>query len=287
MAAAHLQLGRRGDVDRDDRRGTARPAVDAAGAHRGGARRHDHADRCPPWIATRVDYERDQRDGVRRDDGLFVARPFRMLLDLAVSFNDHRFQRAAEDAWLLKLITPESCAAYLDQRRRRGRAGVARFDRWVTAALPPPTADPEQLRARHARRQCPGTRQMFGGGAGRGRVRPGGRALRRRWGRRRGAGCRGRRPRRAGRRTVSASGRVVRPAARSVGARSGEERLGHFLGRQQRQHDPGGVERGAADVDEPMVDALRRQLGQQLRQRHVWSDAVERPGVVSTRRSEP
>ncbi len=36
-----------------------------------------------------------------------------MLLELAAAFNDHRFERAAEDAWYLKLVTPESCATFL------------------------------------------------------------------------------------------------------------------------------------------------------------------------------
>ena len=41
-----------------------------------------------------------------------------MLLTLAELFNDHRFKRAAEDAWHLKLITPK--------RRRFGRVADGR-----------------------------------------------------------------------------------------------------------------------------------------------------------------
>src|SRR6478752_4531430 len=64
--------------------------------------------RCPAWIATRVDRHIGPHDVVLRGDGLAVATPHRMLLDLAAAFNDHRFERAAEDAWYLKLVTPET-----------------------------------------------------------------------------------------------------------------------------------------------------------------------------------
>ena len=66
-----------------------------------------------------------------RDDLLRVATPLRMLFGLARTFNDHRFDRAAEDAWHLGLITPQTAADYLDAIRRSGRGGVVRFERWL------------------------------------------------------------------------------------------------------------------------------------------------------------
>jgi hypothetical protein len=67
-----------------------------------------------------------------------VLRPLPMLLSVAAQFNDHRFERAAEDAWHRKLITPTDAATYLEDVRRRGRHGVARFARWVDRAAERP-----------------------------------------------------------------------------------------------------------------------------------------------------
>jgi len=66
-----------------------------------------------------------------RDDLLRAATPLRMLFGLARTFNDHRFDRAAEDAWHLGLITPQTATDYLDAIRRSGRGGVVRFERWL------------------------------------------------------------------------------------------------------------------------------------------------------------
>jgi Transcriptional regulator, AbiEi antitoxin len=64
--------------------------------------------------------------------GVFrVLSPVCTLLTLAGLFNDHRFERAAEDAWHLKLVTPEQAASFLDAIRGSGRLGVSRFDRWL------------------------------------------------------------------------------------------------------------------------------------------------------------
>ena len=78
--------------------------------------------RCPTWIATRVDRHIGPHDVVLREDGLAVATPHRMLLELAAAFNDHRFERAAEDAWYLKLRHTESCATFLPSRPSTSRA---------------------------------------------------------------------------------------------------------------------------------------------------------------------
>jgi hypothetical protein len=76
------------------------------------------------WIDPDVDFE-------VRGDGLRVARPLRMLFGLAGQFNQHRFERAAEDAWHLGLVTPTEAAEYLETIRRSGRGGVTRFETWL------------------------------------------------------------------------------------------------------------------------------------------------------------
>ena len=68
---------------------------------------------------------------VTRADGLRVASPLRMLFGLAEQFNQHRFGRAAEDAWQLGLITPDSAGEYLAAIRRSGRTGVIRMEAWL------------------------------------------------------------------------------------------------------------------------------------------------------------
>ncbi len=58
-----------------------------------------------------------------------------MLYDLAARLDDRRFQRAAEDCWRLKLLTPKSAAAYLGHHRRMGKDGTLRLQRWLDHAL--------------------------------------------------------------------------------------------------------------------------------------------------------
>jgi len=72
-----------------------------------------------------------ERDVMTRTDGLRVATPLRMLFRLARVFNQHRFERAAEDCWHRQLVTPEEAASYLAAVRRSGRAGVIRFEQWL------------------------------------------------------------------------------------------------------------------------------------------------------------
>lgn len=71
------------------------------------------------------------RDVLVRPDGLRVASPLRMLFRLAWVFNQHRFERAAEDAWHLGLVTPAEAEDYLAAVRRSGRAGVIKFEHWL------------------------------------------------------------------------------------------------------------------------------------------------------------
>jgi hypothetical protein len=73
----------------------------------------------------------ESRDVICRPDGLRVASPLRMLFGLAEQFNQHRFQRAAEDAWQLGLVTPDTAGEYLAAIRRSGRTGVIRLEAWL------------------------------------------------------------------------------------------------------------------------------------------------------------
>lgn len=66
-----------------------------------------------------------------RPDALRVASPLRMLFRLAGFFNQHRFERAAEDCWHLGLVTPATAEEYLAEIRRSGRGGVIRFEEWL------------------------------------------------------------------------------------------------------------------------------------------------------------
>jgi very-short-patch-repair endonuclease len=66
-----------------------------------------------------------------RRDGFLIASPMRTLFGLAAAFNQHRFERAAEDAWHLGLVTPSTAAQYLQQHRCRGKDGVSKIERWL------------------------------------------------------------------------------------------------------------------------------------------------------------
>jgi hypothetical protein len=90
-------------------------------------------DACVPADArlVRTSWIDEQRDVVTRTDGLRVASPLRMLFGLASQFNAHRFARAAEDAWLKRLVTPDDAREYLAMVRRSGRTGVRRMNEWL------------------------------------------------------------------------------------------------------------------------------------------------------------
>jgi very-short-patch-repair endonuclease len=90
-----------------------------------------------------------------RPDGLVVASPLRMLFELASQLPQARFERAAEDAWHLGLVSPSDAAAYLARIRQSGRRGVATFDQWLQRASTwsrPAATGLEQLLAELARR---------------------------------------------------------------------------------------------------------------------------------------
>ena len=89
----------------------------------------------PSWARLDRSSWFDGDDWVRRDDGLIVATPLRMLFGLAAVLHPFRFARAAEDAWNLRLITPEQAADYLQRHRCRGKNGVRVMERWLEGAL--------------------------------------------------------------------------------------------------------------------------------------------------------
>jgi len=73
----------------------------------------------------------EARDVVVRDDGIRVASPLRTLFGLAEQFNQHRFERAAEDVWHRGLVSPAEAIEYLTVIRRSGRTGVSTMEAWL------------------------------------------------------------------------------------------------------------------------------------------------------------
>ena len=90
---------------------------------------------CPPWAQLTRSSWFDDADCVRRDDGLIVATPLRMLFGLAATLHPFRFARAAEDAWNLGLIAPEAAADYLQRHRCRGKNGVTVMHEWLEGVV--------------------------------------------------------------------------------------------------------------------------------------------------------
>ena len=84
-------------------------------------------------------------------DAFVVASPMRILFGLAQAFNQHRFERAAEDAWHLGLITPTDAAEYLERHRCRGKDGVSKIERWLDRCDGQERARAEQPRTIPAR----------------------------------------------------------------------------------------------------------------------------------------
>lgn len=87
---------------------------------------------APSWMHVRYTnwYSPSQHRSVV-DGGIVVATPLRMLFGLAARMNQHRFDAAADDAWNLGLITPESTARFLGQCRASGKNGVRRIETWL------------------------------------------------------------------------------------------------------------------------------------------------------------
>ena len=116
----------------------------------------------PDWLQRSFSTWIDHEDVVVRDDGLRIAAPPLMLLGLAARLDDVRFERTAEDAWHLRLVTPAQAAEYLQQIAAPGRRGVNRMRRWlerVATASPPRAEWPgDRCRQRRHRRRSPCTR---------------------------------------------------------------------------------------------------------------------------------
>ncbi len=86
----------------------------------------------PDWADVHLTRWYDEvEDRQTLPDGLIVATPMRMLWGLAAMFNQHRFERAAEDAWNLGLIEPAEATVYLERHRCRGKDGVLRLETWL------------------------------------------------------------------------------------------------------------------------------------------------------------
>jgi hypothetical protein len=94
--------------------------------------REDRRVTLPRWARlVRTSWIVEERDVLVLPDGLRVAAPLRTLFGLARRFNQHRFERAAEDVWHQGLVTPDQAAAYLAAIRRSGKTGVIRMEHWL------------------------------------------------------------------------------------------------------------------------------------------------------------
>jgi hypothetical protein len=87
----------------------------------------------PDWLRVTCSTWIDRTEVAERDDRLRIAAPPRMLLGLAARLDDVRFERAAEDAWHLRLISPAQADEYLQHVAAHGRRGVDRMRRWLEA----------------------------------------------------------------------------------------------------------------------------------------------------------
>jgi hypothetical protein len=85
----------------------------------------------PPDRLVLTSWIDEARDVQIRSDGIRVATPLRMLFGLARLFNQHRFERAAEDVWHKGLATPDEAGDYLAAIRQSGKTGVLRMEHWL------------------------------------------------------------------------------------------------------------------------------------------------------------
>lgn len=99
-------------------------------------------DRCAPhlpsWVTCTRSSWRMETDRVALADGRVVSSPLRTLFRCGATCPNARFEKIAEQMWNRRLITPNEAAAYLQTVRRRGRHGVARFERWLEHAIDRP-----------------------------------------------------------------------------------------------------------------------------------------------------
>lgn len=85
----------------------------------------------PEWLVISRTTWKFSSDVVTHPSGLRLSSPLRTLHKLAGILTPERFERAAEDAWHLGLVTPADAAAYLEQMRRQGRTGVSGLEEWL------------------------------------------------------------------------------------------------------------------------------------------------------------
>ncbi len=89
---------------------------------------------APDWMKLRVtDWYHEAEDRHDRR-GVWMAAPNRMMFSLGATFNQFRFDRAADDAWNLGLIDPGELRAYLERHRCKGKTGVLRIETWLDRA---------------------------------------------------------------------------------------------------------------------------------------------------------
>lgn len=87
----------------------------------------------PEWLAISRTTWMLGGDIVTHPSGMRLMSPLRLLHHFAGIFLPHRFERAAEDAWHLGLVTPQDAAHYLKEMRRQGRRGVSGLEQWLEA----------------------------------------------------------------------------------------------------------------------------------------------------------
>ena len=108
--------------------------------------------RLPGWVTrTESAWLFAGYDAVHDHDGWRLLAPTAMLLTLAEVFNDHRFERAAEDAWHLAIVTPHEAATFLDDPPEPWATGIRTIRPLDPPDVRPSSPQSERIRARCAR----------------------------------------------------------------------------------------------------------------------------------------
>lgn len=89
---------------------------------------------APSWLSLSRTTWMIAGDVVDHPSGLRLTHPLRNLHQLAGILSLERFERAAEDAWHLGLVSPSDAGEYLARMRRQGRTGVTALDQWLEEA---------------------------------------------------------------------------------------------------------------------------------------------------------